>query len=60
MNTGNSGPKSTETSNGRSWIVEEMPASCVATHHSATEIATVNSSLVRARRPSERRLTIFV
>ena len=31
-----------------------------ATHHSPTEIAIVTTSFVRARSPSERRLTIFV
>ena len=36
------------------------PAFWVATHHSPSEIATVTTSLVRARSPSERRLTIFV
>jgi hypothetical protein len=39
---------------------EGMPAFWVAIHHSPTEIAIVTISFVRARSPSERRLTIFV
>ena len=38
----------------------DRPAASVATHHSPSEIAMVTISLVRARSPSERRLTIFV
>jgi hypothetical protein len=37
-----------------------MPALCVAIHHRPSEIAMVAASFVRARSPSERRLTIFV
>ena len=37
-----------------------MLAFCVAIHHSPSEMAIVTTSLVRARSPSERRLTIFV
>ena len=40
--------------------VSLTPAFWVASHHSPSEIAIVTSSLVRARRPSERRFTIFV
>ena len=40
--------------------VSARPAFSVAIHHSPTEIAIVTPSFVRARRPSERRLTIFV
>ena len=41
---------------GDIWIVPDLNL----THHSPTEIATVTASLVRARSPSDRRLTIFV
>jgi hypothetical protein len=44
----------------RSRSVSLTPAFCVASHHRPSEMAIVTSSLVRARRPSERRLTIFV
>ncbi len=44
----------------RRLIVSLTPAFLVATHHSPREIAIVTTSLVRARNPSERRLTIFV
>ncbi len=38
----------------------ESPAFCVATYHRPSEIRIVTPSFVRARSPSERRLTIFV
>ena len=60
MKTGNNGPMSIETSKGRNEMAAGMLAFCVATHHSPSEMATVTTSLVRARSPSERRLTIFV
>ncbi len=51
---------SIEASNGRSEIASGMFALWVATHHSPSEMAIVTASLVRARSPSERRLTILV
>ena len=60
MNTGNSGPRSIEASTNRSCMVGPMLAFCVAIHHSPTEMAIVTTSFVRARRPSDRRLTILV
>ena len=48
------------TSTNRRLIVSGTWAFWVATHHRPSEIAIVTASFVRARRPSERRLTIFV
>ncbi len=48
------------TSSERRRNVSARPASWVAIHHSPIEIAIVTPSFVRARRPSDRRLTIFV
>ena len=47
-------------STNRTLIVSDTPAFLVATHHRPSEIAIVTTSFVRARSPSERRLTIFV
>ena len=42
------------------WRSVGRPARCTATHHRPSEIPTVTSSFVRPRRPSDRRLMIFV